>query len=78
MNNKKKFMSNKQLSIHLKLIKIEANKIKEKFEIIDMNKNDLEFGEWVNDLGYLKFSTEECLNEIKIIKRYINYIAENL
>lgn len=51
-------ISKKQLGIYLKMIKIEANEIKEKFEIIDMNKDDLEFGEWVNDPEYLKFNTE--------------------
>ncbi|HAT4117250.1 hypothetical protein [Clostridium perfringens] len=71
-------ISKKQLGIYLKMIKIEANEIKEKFEIIDMNKDDLEFGEWVNDPEYLKFNTEENLKRIKKINRYIDYVYERI
>lgn len=43
-----------------------------------MNKDDLEFAEWVNDPGYLKFNTEEILKRIKKINRYIDYIYERI
>lgn len=71
-------ISKKQLCIYLKMIKIESNEVKEKFEIIDMNKDDLEFAEWVNDPEYLKFNTQEILKRIKKINRYIDYIYERI